>query len=118
MSYAIVYAREAVADLDSIFDYISVELENPIAAIRTTDKIQAEIRTLSEMPSRFRLHVDPEWAARGVHVMVVGHFQVYYLIDDSKSVVSIVRIMFERQGYPDPSFAMVAEPRPQYNAQG
>ena len=49
-NYQIVYAPSVYDDLDEIFAYISTELQNPEAALRLIETIEASIQKLSVFP--------------------------------------------------------------------
>ena len=82
-------------DLRDIFAYIAGELRAPDDARRIVRNILAGIQTLDEMPERFRPYPREPIASRGVRVMDVGNFCVYYLPKDG--MVSIVRILYRRR---------------------
>ncbi len=82
-------------DLRDILAYIAGELRAPDDARRIVRNILAGIQTLDEMPERFRPYPREPIASRGVRVMNVGNFCVYYLPKDG--MVSIVRILYCRR---------------------
>ena len=95
MSWDIDITETAQDDLRDIFGYIANELRAPDDARRIVRNILAGIQTLDEMPERFRPYPREPIASRGVRVMDVGNFCVYYLSKDG--TVSIVRILYCRR---------------------
>ena len=77
MRWDIVYTARARRDLRDIYEYIAYELLMPETAAGQTQRIMKEIRALDEM--RF---------------FPVDNYLVFYLPDETKNTVSIVRIMY------------------------
>lgn len=57
-------------------------------------RIMKEIRALEEMPMRFRLYGEEPWYSAGLRFFPVDNYLVFYLPNELKSTVSIVRIMY------------------------
>ena len=55
MKYQIFYTDSAKQDLKNIYRYICDSLVEPEIAEKLTDKIMKSIRSLDEMPQRYRL---------------------------------------------------------------
>ncbi len=53
-----------------------------------------EIRSLNEMPMRYRLYDDEPWHSQGVRFFPVNNYLVFYLPDETKTTVHIVRIIY------------------------
>lgn len=95
MSWDIDITNAAQDDLRDIFAYITREFHAPEDARRIVRNILKEIWTLDEMPERFRPYPREPIASRGVRVMDVGNFCVYYLPKDG--IVTVVRILYFRR---------------------
>lgn len=94
MSWNIVYTAGAKHDLRNIYEYIAYDLLVPETAEGQIQRIMKEIRTLGEMPMRFRLYEEEPWYSVGLRLFPVDNYLVFYLPDESKNTVSIVRIMY------------------------
>lgn len=94
MSWNVVYSAEARLDLRNICKYIANELLVPETAMGQTKKIMKEIRSLNEMPMRHRLYDDEPWRSQGVRCFPVDSYLVFYLPNETKNTVSIIRIMY------------------------
>lgn len=66
----------------------------PETAAGQAQRILEEIRTLDEMPMRYRLYGEEPWHSRGIRFFPVDHYLVFYLPDKTKSTVHIVRILY------------------------
>ena len=95
MSWDIEISAAAQDDLRDIFAYITSEFRAPDDARRIVRNILAEIQALDKMPERFRPYPREPFASRGIRVMDVGNFCVYYLPENG--LVSIIRILYFRR---------------------
>ena len=88
------YTAGAKRDLRDIYEYIAYELLAPETAVGQTKRIMKKIRTLDEMPMRFQLYGEEPWHSKGLRFFPVDNYLVFYLPDETKNTVSIVRIMY------------------------
>ncbi len=52
------------------------------------------IRSLDEMPMRFRQYENEPWFSQGVRILSVGRNVIFYLPQEDRRAVSIMRIMY------------------------
>lgn len=95
MNWDIEIADAAYEDMRNIFYYIANELQSPDDARNVIRRILAEIATLNEMPNRFRSYPREPLSSKGVRVMDVGNYCVYYIAKDG--VVSVGRVLYFRR---------------------
>ena len=95
MNWAVEIADAAYEDMRNIFFYIANELQSPDDARNVIRRILAEIATLSQMPNRFRPYPREPLSSKGVRVMDVGNYCVYYIARDG--VVSVGRVLYFRR---------------------
>ena len=95
MNWDIEIADAAYEDMRNIFYYIANELQSPDDARNVIRRILAEIATLNEMPNRFRSYPREPLSPKGVRVMDVGNYCVYYIAKDG--VVSVGRVLYFRR---------------------
>lgn len=94
MSWNVVYTAQARSDLRGIYEYIAIELCAPENAAGQTRRIMKTIRSLEEMPMRYRLYEEEPWQSQGFRFCPVDNYLVFYLPVDSQNTVNIVRIMY------------------------
>lgn len=94
MRYQIFYTAGAKRDLRGIYSYIAEELLVPDTAAGQVQRIMKEIRSLEEMPMRYRLYDDEPWHGLGLRFFPVDNYLVFYLPDENINTVRIVRIMY------------------------
>ena len=94
MKYQIFYTDSAKQDLKNIYRYICDSLVEPEIAEKLTDKIMKSIRSLDEMPQRYRLFDEEPWRSRGLRILPVNNYLIFYLSDEERTVVTILRIIY------------------------
>ena len=94
MSFEVKYTARARQDLRNIYEYIAYNLLVPETAVRQTQRIMKEIGALNEMPMRYHLYDDEPWHNQGVRFFPVNNYLVFYLPDETKNTVYIVRIIY------------------------
>lgn len=97
MRYKILYSENAQEDLRSIARYISYELQEFNTAKKIIDAILNEIKTLDTFPMRYRLCDYERWKKIGLRCMNVKNYIVFYLPDEDKGIVKILRIIYQRR---------------------
>jgi len=88
------YTNRADLDLQGIYEYIAFELKEPVTAKNQSHRIMDVVDTLDELPLRHRLYDKEPWHSRGLRVMPVDNFVVFYLPVESRNTVAIIRIMY------------------------
>ncbi len=99
MIYQIVITEQAEADLRRIFSYIAVELMSPQAASDQLERLEQSIMKLDQLPERFRLYAREPWHSRGLRVMPVDNYLVFYLTDPDPAIVTVIRVMYGSRNF-------------------
>ncbi len=94
MSYSIRITGEAEKDLREIYEYIAFSLLSPQNAVAQLERLEKEISKLDEMPNRFRLYDKEPWYSRGLRIMPVDNFIVFYIPNEEIKVVTVIRVMY------------------------
>ena len=94
MRYDVQISNQAEADLRSIFEYIAFELQSVQNAVGQLDRLEESILSLDQMPDRYRAYEKEPWHSRGLRVMAVDNYLVFYIPNHEKKVVNIVRVMY------------------------
>jgi len=92
---------EARHDLEKIYDYISLELKNDIAAKKLIRKIRDSIIRLREFPYMSELLKDEILRKKGYRKIVIDNYIVIYKVNKDERSVIIVRIIYNRRQYQD-----------------
>lgn len=97
--YRLEYTPLAYEDLDEILGYIAIELQVPDTAVLQIERIEAAIAALPAFPHKAPIARDVMLARKGVRMLTVDNFAVFYLVDDKRLVVSIRRILYGKRNY-------------------
>jgi len=99
MAFKIIRFRRAERDIIEIGKYIAVELSAPESASKLLDEIDACISNLREMPKKFPLVRNEEFAKRGIRSMIVKNYLVFYTVDDKTNTVNIISVMYNKRDW-------------------
>lgn len=94
MIYRVEVSEQAHSDLRCIFKYIAIELGSPQAATSLLSRLEESITGLMQFPNRFRTYENEPWYSRGLRIIPVDNFCVFYIPDESDNKVTIIRIMY------------------------
>lgn len=92
--YKVGYSVDSLNDLRDIYSYIASELLVPETVVAQINRIRKAIRSLDFMPSRYVVVEWEPWHSMGIHQFPVDHFIIYYLIDNEKMTVTVVRVLY------------------------
>ncbi|MEG1525735.1 MAG: type II toxin-antitoxin system RelE/ParE family toxin [Clostridia bacterium] len=94
MSYAVAISDQAAVDLRGVFEYIAFELKSVQNATGQLSRLEKSICSLGEMPERYRKYDKEPWCTRGLRILSVDNFCVFYIPNNEKKIVSIVRVIY------------------------
>ena len=94
MIYEVEVSEQADSDLRGIFEYIAFELQSPENASGQLERLEKHILSLDTMPERHRRYTKEPWKSRGLRVLPVDNYAVFYIPDTDTKVVTILRIMY------------------------
>ena len=94
MIYDVVYSAESRQDLRNIYEYIAYELLVPEIAASQVDRIMKAARPLEQMPMRYTCYEEEPWHSQGLRFLPLDNYVIFYLPDETTSVVNIIRIMY------------------------
>lgn len=94
MKYSIQFSTQAECDLRGIFSYIAFTLQSVLNATGQLNRLEKRIASLSEMPERYRAYEKEPWRSRGLRVMPVDNYLVFYIPDRELQTVTVIRIMY------------------------
>ncbi len=95
--FSIEITPSAKRDIDEAFDYIAFNLENPQAAYDLMDAVYDGIESLSSMPERFPAWRREPMKSKGVRFLGVRNFNIFYIVDKKRLVVSVFRVIYNRR---------------------
>ncbi len=94
MTYFVELTRQAETDLRDLFDYVAVVLQSPQSAENLLARLENKILSLEHMPERHHRYRAEPWYSRGLRVMVVDPYYVFYIPRPNQQIVSIIRVIY------------------------
>ncbi len=94
MIYEVITTKQADIDLRGIYEHIAFELCSPDNAAGQLDRLEERILGLEEFPEKFRHYEKEPWHSRGLRVMPVDNYLVFYIPDKEAGLVTIIRVMY------------------------
>ncbi len=95
MIYEVIITKQAASDLRSIYEYIAMELFSPDNATGQLERLEEKIIGLERFPEKYRLYEKEPWRSRGLRIMPVDNYLVFYIPDKVAETVIIIRVMYE-----------------------
>ena len=97
--YKIQFSKDARKDLKDIYIYIKYSLQEHIIANKLIDKIRKDIYKLEDNPTIYAIIKDEIIKKREIRKIKVNNYIVFYKVEENKSIVEIVRIMYGRRNW-------------------
>lgn len=94
MIFHVEVSEQAEADLRGIFEYIAFELQSPENARKQLSRLEKQIMSLDEMPECYRRYEKEPWRSRGLRVLPIDNFVIFYIPDKENQIVTIIRVMY------------------------
>lgn len=92
--------EQAAADLRSFFEYIAYDLLAGQNALAQLDRLEQAILSLEEMPERYHRYEREPWKGRNLRMMHVDRYLVFYIPQEDKQSVTVLRVMFGGRNIP------------------
>ncbi|MCL2362190.1 MAG: type II toxin-antitoxin system RelE/ParE family toxin [Defluviitaleaceae bacterium] len=94
MIWDVQFSDMAKKDLRGIRKYISDELLEPETALEQVARIISAADSLEFMPMRHRICDFEPWHSRGLRLLPVDNYTVYYLPNESFGTVNVIRVVY------------------------
>ena len=97
--YNIVITKDALEDIEDTFDYISEILFEPMYAKRIQKSLLLKIRSLETMPKRNAVIDTEPYKTRGVRILLVENYKVFYIVDEEKEMIYILNVLYKHRDW-------------------
>ena len=97
--YRINITDTAKQDIRDVGRFIADELQEPVIAVKTIYAILDAIDTLEHMPDRISFVKDKRLAAQGIRPLYVKNYTIFFSIEKSPNIVSIVRVLYSHRDW-------------------
>ncbi len=101
MSYKVNITDNAIADLYQIYDYIAKVLLAPQSAENLYNDIIDIIKSLNEMPERYREYDSERFAGKNLRFVNVKNYDILYIVNNQSKQVDIVMIAYAPSDIPN-----------------
>lgn len=95
MSYSVELTRQAEDDLRGVFEYIAFTLLAGDNAVAQLARLEDAIAKLSHHPMRYQAWQTEPWRSRGMRCMAVDRYRVFYIPDEERACVTVMRVMYD-----------------------
>ena len=97
MAYNYRFTNKAEEDLNDIFHYIAIELDNPIAASAFLERIEKAIYEIRSFPKCGSL-VDNEFlSVKDIRKILISNYLLYYRFEEAQECIVILRIIYGKR---------------------
>lgn len=96
MTYRVRISEQADADFRGIYEYIAFHLHSVQNAALQLERLEKAIYELDTMPNRYAAYKNGKWEERGLRRMPVDNYLVYYIPDEEKQTVEVLRVLYGR----------------------
>jgi Plasmid stabilization system protein len=97
--YKLVITELAHEDLDNIIAYITIQLDNPIAAANFLDEVEKCCAFLKSNPFKYERCSDVRLATDGYRKAIINNYVLVYKLDETAKTVIIHRFFYGAQNY-------------------
>ena len=97
--YRVIITAPAKADLMEIDEYISNELNAPLAARNFVLTVHNAIKTLTFSPQGLPKVQDDRLSAKGYRWIGIKNYMAFYTIDEQSRIVNVERILYGRRDW-------------------
>ena len=99
MIYDVMLTEQAESDLRGIYEHIAFELLEPDYAKGQIDRLEKHILDLANFPKKYREYTEEPWKSRGMRMMSVDNYIVFYIPDDTTAIVTVNRVMYSARDF-------------------
>jgi plasmid stabilization system protein ParE len=97
MAYDYCFTGIAEQDVDDIFHYIAIELDNPIAASAFMKRLEKAIDEITSFP-KCGSPLDNEYVSvKDIRKLPLSNYLLYYRFDEASQKVVILRILYGKR---------------------
>ena len=97
MDWHVEITEEAEQDVEEIYQYIAVSLQEPGIAWKQTERIRDKLEKLNHMPERNSVIQDEPWQSREIRRINIDNFAAFYTMDKRTNTVTVLRILYARR---------------------
>jgi len=97
--YNVQFTEPAEQDLFDSLHYISDVLKAPNAAKNLLNDTEQQLKILETLPFSCPLVHDEYLARKGIRLLMVNNYLIFYVFKESEGIVSIIRFLYARRDW-------------------
>ncbi len=97
--YHVMLRQKAVDDIDTIYEYITLELQNIDAALKLVDELEIAIFSLEDLPYRGTERKIGMFANKGYRQLFISNFTIIYRVNQKNKQVVIVHVIYSKRDF-------------------
>lgn len=90
---------KALENIDSIYEYIALELQNKEAALKLVEALEIAIISLEQLPYRGTKRKIGMFANKGYRQIFLNNFTIIYRVDANIKQVVIIHIVYSKRNF-------------------
>lgn len=91
------FTKKAEEDLDSILNYIAMELSNPSSAKLFFDQVFNDLDRLCSFPKSCPVVNNDFLKINNIRKLIINNFLLYYIFDESNLKIIVLRIVYGKR---------------------
>jgi len=99
--YRLKIVPKAEEDLNDIFYYIALELNNKSAAEKLINQFSNKVLRLQDFPFSCSVVEDPFLKDKGYRKLIIDNYIVFYIVNEAEQQVVVMRVLYSRKKYED-----------------
>ena len=99
--YKIIIEKWTQKDIESIYNYICINLVNKESAIKLLNKINEKFDSIALFPKSAPLLNNDYVTNKNIRKLLIDNYIAFYEVDDINKEIRIIRIIYGMQNYID-----------------
>lgn len=97
--YHVMLKPKALENIDSIYEYIALELQNKEAALKLVEALEIAIISLEQLPYRGTKRKIGMFANKGYRQIFLNNFTIIYRVEANIKQVVIIYIVYSKRNF-------------------
>lgn len=98
-NYKIVFTKDSIREMDSIYNYISNKLYAPSSAKKLMKQVEEEIQNLKHMPQKYGVIKQFPEIEMEYRRIVIKNYVIIYAISEIEHTIYVVHMFYGKSNY-------------------
>ena len=95
--YKVIFQLVAAEDIREIYHHLANDLNEPLIAKKLQQSFISASKDLEIMPNRHQLIAEEPYRSKGLRILKVKNYSMFYKVDNVDRNVYIVRVLYSRR---------------------